>query len=115
MSVSIWKNGDGEKITQFHLKNRQQWLADVFMRDNGRIFITSDYGDWSWKFCFHGKFEDFILSLNTDYFAGKVSQSWYFLATEKRIDKQAKLFANHILPALQEAIKEKQCNDICTL
>lgn len=116
MKKIIWKNDEGVMMTQYCLIIDQDvWLADVFMQPNGFIFVKSDYGDWSYRFCFSGGFEDFILSLSVGYFAGKVYQMWNYLSATRKMEQNAKNFAERVLPVLQEAIRESQCNDICAL
>lgn len=114
--ILIWQCENGTEMTQYHLTTAEGgWLADVFMQPNGFIFIKSDWGDFSYRFCFNGTFENFILSLNTGYFSGKVFQQWNFINATKKVESAAKRLAEHVLPALQEAIKIKQCNEICAL
>lgn len=117
MEKKIWKNEEGEQMVQYRLtfKDSRQWLANVFMKENGWIMISSEFGDWSWRFCFNGSFEDFILQLDVDYFSGKVRQGWNYLSTSRQMEKSAKNFAEHVLTALQEAINESRCNEICAL
>lgn len=106
MEKKIWKT-EGEQMVQYRLtfKNSSQWLAHVFMKENGSIMITSDYGDWSYRFCFNGSFEDFILQLEVGYFASKVRQRWSYLSASCQMEQSANNFAEHVLTALQEAIR----------
>lgn len=114
--ILIWQCENGSEMKQYHLNTAQgDWLAEVFMQPNGFIFIKSDWGDFSYRFCFNGSFEDFILSLEVGYFAGKVYQQWNFISASNKVERAAKRLAEHVLPALQEAIKRKQCDDICAL
>ncbi len=116
MTKQIWKSDNGQEMTQYHLTTSEGgWLAEVFMQPNGFIFIKSDWGDFSYRFCFNGTFEDFILSLEINYFAGKVYQQWNYINATHKVELAAKRLASHVLPALQEAIRESQCNDICAL
>lgn len=116
MEKTIWKSENGVKMTQYRLAPNGRWLADVFMSEDGYIFIKSDRGAWSYKFCFGSdSFAKFILMLEVDYFAGKVWQSWNYLCFNKQMEKRARDFAKFILPALQEAIREDECNSISAL
>lgn len=116
MTKQIWKSDNGQQMTQYHLTTEQgAWLAEVFMQPDGFIFIKSDWGDFSYKFCFNGTFENFILSLEDDYFAGKIYQQWNFIVATNKVVLATKRLARHVLPALQEAIRKSQCNDICAL
>lgn len=116
MTKQIWKSDNGQQMTQYHLTTEQgAWLAEVFMQPDGFIFIKSDWGDFSYRFCFNGTFENFILSLEPDYFAGKVYQQWNYINSTHKVELAAKRLASHVLPVLQEAIRESQCNDISAL
>ena len=85
------------QVTVYKIRrgNKTGSWADITL-DNGRISISSDYGSWAYYWGSPGSsFKAFLISLNIDYFAGKVGESNHFdhLATitnlRKRIDEYA--------------------------
>lgn len=110
-----WTNENGEVMRQYDLHYENgDWLATVYLRDSGQVYIASDYGDWAWRF-YIGENTDirsFVLKLSLDYLASKVRQSWGFLSSTSKMRKEAKAFADNILPTLQKAIhKELSAED----
>lgn len=82
------------------------WLGQVVLTSDGMFASVTDYGNFSYAWrAYSGTFEEFIIKLNTGYFASKMAQGLAYTAHSKAIDKACERFAEKILPALQKALK----------
>lgn len=85
-----------------------EWLGQVVLTSDGMFASVTDYGNlsYAWR-SFGGSFRSFILSLNVDYFGGKMYQGITYISYGPKFEKSCKRFAEKILPALQKALKEE--------
>lgn len=82
------------------------WLGQVVLTSDGMFASVTDYGNFSFAWRSYGEdFREFLLSLNTSYFGGKMYQGICYVAMGRRIEKSCDRFAEHILPALQKALR----------
>lgn len=84
------------------------WLGQVVLTSNGSFMSITDYGNFAYNWSgFGDDIRKFILSLNVDYFAQKMFNGISYIASTNKVYKSAVLFAEKILPALQEAIRKE--------
>ena len=84
------------------------WLGQVVITSDGFFSAVTDYGNaaYAWR-AFGDSFEDFLLRIDKDYFAGKMVLGLaYTVQPTKRIEKAYERFAEKILPELQAKIRE---------
>jgi hypothetical protein len=95
----------------FTLKTESgQCLGQIVLTSDGMFASVTDYGNYSfaWR-AFGSDFKAFLLSLNVQYFGGKMySSNVYSGAYGKKFALAADRFAEMILPALQNEIKRLQ-------
>jgi hypothetical protein len=101
-----------KEVVKYELKNDNNvWLGDIVLAKGGMFASVTDWGNFSFSWCRYSEleeFKEFLLSINTGYFADKMVQGFAYIATSKKIDAGAKRFAEKILPALQKAIKSEK-------
>lgn len=87
-----------------------QWLGQIVLTSDGFFSGVTDYGNlsYAWRSFGDVDFEDFILSLSVDYFAGKLQNGLSYIAYSKTTQKACNYFAEMILPALKKAIREER-------
>ncbi|MBF0759524.1 hypothetical protein IR148_00515 [Dysgonomonas mossii] len=85
------------------------WLGQIVLTSDGAFMAITDYGNFSfaWRSYGSGDFREFICRLNTDYFAGKMANGMGYVAYGKKIDKAAEVFAEKILPPLQDILNKE--------
>ena len=87
---------------------RGNWLGQVVLTNDGMFASVTDYGNFSYAWRAYGDdFKKFILGVSVDYFASKMSGGFAYVAYSKKIDAGAKRFAEKILPALQNKLREE--------
>ncbi|WP_185148695.1 hypothetical protein [Dysgonomonas capnocytophagoides] len=94
----------------YTLRTKQgDWLGQIVLTSDGAFMSVTDYGNFSfaWRSYGSGDFIEFLCRLNTDYFAGKMANGMGYVAYGKKIDKAAEVFAEKILPPLQELLKKE--------
>jgi len=86
-----------------------QWLGQIVLTSDGMYASVTDWGNLSclWR-NFSGKFEDFLLGLNIDYFASNMYQGISYISYGKKIDQACQRYAEEILPALQEVLRKEK-------
>jgi hypothetical protein len=84
------------------------WLGQVVLTSDGMFSGVTDWGNfgYSWR-SYSGTFEEFLSGLNTSYFSSKMSTGMAYVARSRAIDKACDRFAEKILPALQQVLKEE--------
>lgn len=84
------------------------WLGQVVLTSDGAFMAITDWGNFNfaWRNC-GGNFKEFILGLNTSYFAGKMREGMAYIAFSRKIDKSVERFAEKILPALQDVLRKE--------
>lgn len=91
------------------------WLGQIVLTEDGMFSSVTDYGNLSnaWRSFGNGKdFREFIISLNTDYFATKLYTGMAYILYGKKCEQACKRFAEKILPPFQELLKEELSNNV---
>jgi hypothetical protein len=89
--------------------DRGNWLGQIIITNDGMFASVTDYGNFSYAWRAYGdNFKDFLISINTDYFATKMVTGFAYICLNKTIEKGAKLFAEKILPALQNYLRAER-------
>ena len=90
-----------------------QWLGQVVLTEDGMFASVTDYGNFSfaWR-SFGDDFRAFLISLNTGYFATKMTTGMAYIANSQKIERACERFAEKILPPLQAILKEELSNNI---
>lgn len=86
-----------------------EWLGQVVLTSDGMFASVTDYGNFSfsWRNYGPGEFEKFLIGLSADYFATKMATGMSYVAYGRKIDKACQVFAEKILPPLQELLKKE--------
>lgn len=89
-------------------KDNGCWLGTIVLSDEGHYFSLTDWGSISFHWNVKGEkeFEDFILQLNTEYFAEKMYIGINYLANGEEVEDKCNRYATKILPVLQKEIKK---------
>jgi len=84
------------------------WLGQVVLTSDGMFASVTDYGNLSfaWR-SFGNNFKEFILGLNNGYFASKMATGMAYIVHSRKVDAACNRFAEKILPALQEALRQE--------
>ena len=87
---------------------RGNWLGQVVLTSDGMFASVTDYGNLSfaWR-SFGNDFRSFMISINTDYFGSKMYTGMAYILYSKKCEQACKRFAEKILPALQEALRNE--------
>lgn len=102
-------------VSMFHLNDKDgSWLGQIVITSDGGFFAMTDYGNFNfaWRHFGDGDFREFLIGLNTHYFASKMYQGIAYVAFGKKIEKACERFAEKILPALQASLKSDIENGI---
>jgi len=85
------------------------WLGQVVLTDDGMFGAVTDWGNFSYAWrSFGDNFKAFLTQLDIGYFADKMASSVsYSFGKNKKIDSACYKFAEHILPALKDVLKEE--------
>ncbi|MCC8153251.1 MAG: hypothetical protein LIP01_02970 [Tannerellaceae bacterium] len=85
------------------------WLGQIVLTSDGAFMSITDYGNFSfaWRSTGEEDFREFILRLNTEYFAGKMANGMSYVAYGNKINRAAQMFAEKILPPLQELLRKE--------
>ena len=88
-------------------KENGGWLGQIVLTSDGMFASVTDYGNFSFKWGAYGDmpFAEFMLSLETDYFAGKLLQGLYNFKRTKELEHSVKLFSEKILPELKKVLR----------
>lgn len=86
-----------------------QWLGQIVLTSDGMFASVTDYGNFSfsWRAYGDGDFRQFLISLNVDYFGGKMYQGMTYMIYGKKYEASCMRFAEKILPPLQKVLKEE--------
>lgn len=96
------------KSKSYTLRDENGWLGQVVLTSDGMFAAVTDYGNYSYAWRSYGEdFRDFIVSINVDYFEGKMINAMSYVAMNRKFDAAAKRFAEKILPPLQKILKEE--------
>jgi hypothetical protein len=84
-----------------------EWLGQIVLTDDGMFASVTDYGNLShaWR-SYSGDFREFIISLNTGYFATKMYTGMSYILYGKKCEQACIRFAEKILPPLQKLLIE---------
>lgn len=96
------------KLKTFTLRTENDnWLGQIIISSDGMFSGVTDYGNLSFAWRHTGQdFRTFLISLNIDYFGGKLQNGLSYIAYTKQTSKACIRFAKEILPKLQEVLKE---------
>jgi hypothetical protein len=97
------------KLKTFTLRTEEDgWLGQIIISSDGMFSSVTDYGNLSYAWRSYGKedFREFLIRLNTDYFAGKLQNGLSYIAYTKKTMESCDRFSKKILPALQKVLKE---------
>jgi len=96
------------KCKSFTLRTENGWLGQIIISNDGMFSSVTDYGNLSFAWRSFGKedFREFLCGLSPDYFGGKMQNGLSYIAYSRTTQKACDRFAEKILPALQEALKE---------
>lgn len=85
-----------------------QWLGQVVLTSDGMFAGVTDWGNMSFAWRSYGDdFREFLLNINTDYFATKMYSGMAYMITGRKYEQACNRFAEEILPALQKALREE--------
>lgn len=87
-------------------KENGGWLGQIVLTSDGMFASVTDYGNFSFKWGAIGdqSFPQFIISMQVDYFAGKILQGLYNVKRTKNLEESINLFAKMILPELKKVL-----------
>lgn len=85
------------------------WLGQIVLTSDGMFSSVTDYGNMSYAWRSYGNkdFRQFLVSLNIDYFGGKMYQGISYMFYGKKYEKICQRFAQEILPTLQKVLLEE--------
>lgn len=84
-----------------------EWLGQIVLTSDGMFASVTDYGNlsYAWRAFGNEDFRSFILSLNTDYFGGKLYAGMSYILYGKKCERACQRFAEKILPPLQAVLR----------
>lgn len=111
------KTTESETITarSYTLHNDNgSWLGQIVLTSDGLFASVTDYGNFSyaWRHYGEGDFRKFLITVNVDYFGGKMYQGMTYMIHGKTYEKACHMFAEKILPALQKVLKKEIESDL---
>lgn len=85
------------------------WLGRVILTSDGSFMSITDWGNYNYSWSSTGckDFREFILKLNTDYFGTKMFNGICDISSTNKSKERAMIFAEKILPALQEVLRKE--------
>ena len=85
------------------------WLGQIVLTDDGMFASVTDYGNlsYAWRAFGEDDFRKFICDLNVQYFGSKLFTGIAYISHTKSIERACNLFAEKILPPLQEVLKKE--------
>lgn len=97
-----------ETVYRYSLRsNSNSWLGEVILTEGKEFYSLTDWGNFNFSWSTPMEIREFILSIDTDYFARKMFQGVAYQCNTKAMRGYCERFASKILPALHEAIKEE--------
>lgn len=89
------------------------FLGQIVITNDGMFASVTDWGNLSfaWRHTGEDDFRAFLCGLNTDYFGKKMYQGNTYILYSQKCEKACQRFAEKILPALQDALKQDIKND----
>lgn len=86
-----------------------QWLAQIVITSDGAFMSISDYGNFSFAWRAFGEdFKEFLMGINVSYFGQKMYSGISYLAHSRQVEKACYLFAEKVLPPLQDYLKKQE-------
>lgn len=83
-------------------------MGQVVLTNDGLLGSVTDYGNFSYAWRSTGvPFKEFILSMDTNYFAKKIEQGLYNVPRSKSLTDGIEFYARMILPALKEVLLQE--------
>jgi hypothetical protein len=92
----------------YTLRNEDgSWLGQIVLTSDGMFSGVTDYGNagFAWRSTGEKDFRDFLISLNVEYFGGKLYQGIAYMIYGKKYEQACRRFAEKILPPLQKVLK----------
>ena len=84
------------------------WLGQIVLTSDGMFASVTDWGNFSYSWrSFSGDFREFLLGLNVSYFGNKLISGLAYTAHSRKIEQSIYRYAEKILPALQEVLKQE--------
>jgi hypothetical protein len=85
------------------------WLGQVVLTSDGMFAAVTDYGNFGYIWRSYGPetFRQFIIGLNIGYVATKMAGGMAYVAYGRKIDNAAAVFAERILPELQNVLRQE--------
>lgn len=103
------------KSKSFTLRGENgEWLGQVVITNDGMFASVTDWGNlsYAWRAFGTEDFREFLCSLNTSYFGGKMYAGIAYVAYGRKIEKTCGVFAERILPSLQKLLREELDNKV---
>lgn len=90
-----------------------EWLGQIVLTSDGMFASVTDYGNLSYCWRAYGDrdFREFLLDLNVEYFGTKLYTGMSYILYGKKCEQACNLFAEKILPPLQELLRNEILNE----
>ena len=94
------------KSWSYTLRCDDVWLGQVVITEDGMFAGVTDYGNFSFAWRAMGEdFKKFLMRISPGYFGSKMAEGMAYVVLNKKVDKACNVFAEKILPALQEQLR----------
>jgi len=92
---------------------RGNWLGQVVLTNDGMFASVTDYGNlsYAWR-SFGDNFREFLCDLDVSYFGTKLYTGMSYILYGKKCERACQLFAEKILPPLQEVLRDEIKNGV---
>lgn len=105
-------NRNGVCLSVYELYNKDQMkVARVILTGDGYFFVWSEWGNYAYYWPKCGDIRNFIMGLGKDYFANKMMHSVADIYDFEKAKMMTSLFAENVLPLLQEAVRIEMRNE----
>ena len=97
-------------VKVYDLRTKEDnWLGQIVLVSNGAFMSITDWGNYNYSWGSTGgeDFREFLLRINTDYFGTKMFSGVSDISCTKKTMERAMIFAEKILPALQEVLRKE--------
>lgn len=92
------------------LTNNGDWLGQVVLTSDGAFMAITDWGNFNFTWRAYKslpEFKQFLLRINTEYFARKMMEGMQYVAFGRKIEQAAVRFAEKVLPSLQDILNKE--------
>lgn len=112
METITMNNRNGVCLSVYELYNKDQMkVARVILTGDGYFFVWSEWGNYAYYWPKCSDIRKFIMGIGNDYFANKMMHSVADIYDFEKAKMMTSLFAENILPLLQEAIRIELHNE----